>query len=189
MVVKQRVANVDVQVQEEQKHGRLPHASSRNGSTSYFHLSSRLGQRPSKELKSRKPTRRGAEHAVSCSLICWTCGNVNRQPNGGVKVATRSVMWTVALNLIGSPLMWHMVMELTLGHSMKAPHNRKRLRPAKRGETARRRKGGRHALDVRFWAATFVSLSICCNMSSEMEHRYPRRNWRQTTARVRLVLI
>ena len=82
-----------------------------------MHLFSRLDQRPAIELGARKPTRRRAERGNSAAYNIRLAGAFNlyqygltsSQPHGGVKVASRSVVRTVALNLVGFPSMRHMV--------------------------------------------------------------------------------
>ena len=83
-------------------------------------LSSRLDQRPSKELRARRSTRRRAERRSSVAYSIWftdafnLChyGLTSSQQDGGVKVASRSVVWTVALSLIGFSIMRHMVIRV-----------------------------------------------------------------------------
>ena len=122
--VKHRVANVDVDAQEEHNLGDY-HMICTQWCDICLHWSTRLGQRPFKEPRSRRPTRRGAEKRISvaCSIrftggfnLCQL-GLTSSQPNGCMKVASRSVEWTVALNLIGFTMMRHMViLELTSAH-------------------------------------------------------------------------
>ena len=101
MVVKHLVANADVDVQ-------WPWIC--------LHLSSSLRQRPSKELRFRRPTRRKAEKRNSVANSIRFTGGFNlcqdgltsSKTNGGAKVASRSVVWTSALNLIDFSFMRHM---------------------------------------------------------------------------------
>ena len=83
-----------------------------------LHLSSRLDQRPSTELGARRPTRRRAEKRNSVAYSIRLTGAFNlyqygltsSQPDDDVEEASRNVVWTVALHLVGFPIMRHMVL-------------------------------------------------------------------------------
>ena len=131
-----------------------------------------LDQRPSKELRARKSTRRRAERRSSVAYsirftdafnLCQY-GLTSSQPDGGVKkAASLSVVWTVALNFIGFSIMKRMGFDFFKGRwspvvaTIRRHHKGKKDLDSPSGETARRRKGGHHTLDVRFLKQPFVS--------------------------------
>ena len=67
-----------------------------------LHLSSTLDQRPFKELRARRPTHRRAERRSYVANGVWFTGTFNLsqygltypQPDGDVKVGSRSAVWT-----------------------------------------------------------------------------------------------
>ena len=92
VVVEHRVANFDVEVQEAHNLG-------------YYrrHLHAMVRRKAEK----RKSVAYSIRFTDAFNLCQY--GLTSSQPHGGVKVARRSVVWTVALNLIGFTKMKHMV--------------------------------------------------------------------------------
>ena len=94
MVAKHHVANVDVKDHDSHLHAK--------GAVLSLHMSSRLDQWPLKGLRSCGPASRRAEKGNSVAYNIWFTGAFNlcqygltsSQPNGGVKVARRSIVWT-----------------------------------------------------------------------------------------------
>ena len=67
--------------------------------------------------------------------------------------------------------MMHMVTrDLTFAYVYRCLQRRKgkKCLDSPSGETARRRKGGHHTMDVRFLAAAVASFTFCCKMSSDI---------------------
>ena len=115
-----------------------------------MHFSSRVDQRPAKELGARRPTRRKAErgHSVAYSirftgaLKLYQYGLTSSQPDGDVKVANRSVVWIVTLGLNCFLVLTFIIIQDSASATRRGYRKkRKAPRPAKRrnGEEARRR--------------------------------------------------
>ena len=91
-----------------------------------------------------------------------------------MKVARRSVVWTFALNLIDFSFMRHMGFR-DLRYAQWPQNEQTTKKASTRQAAKRRRRGGHHTLDVRFWAAALASITICCQMSSEIKGTYKTR--------------
>ena len=112
VLVEHRVANVHVEVQEARNLGyyrRHLHAMVRGLLAPVL----QVGSTAAKELGARRPSRRRAERGNSAAYSIRYTGAFNlyqngltsSQPDGGAKVASRSVVWSVKLGLNGFPVM------------------------------------------------------------------------------------
>ena len=146
------------------------------------------------ELRARRSIRRRAErrNSVAYSIrftdafkLCQY-GLTSCQPHSGVKVASRSVVWTVALDFYWLPFCeahgqsgfdvckgrWLLV----VGHNMRAPHWKKRPRLANRrnGEEAKERAS--HIRRAILGHSTCFTCSLLQNVLRHLRHRHTRRN-------------
>ena len=120
VVVKHRVANVDTEVQEAHNlgyyRGHLG-AMVRDllalvllvGSTAIQGTQGLAGQHVVGQRGETRSVTYGIRLTGAFSLCQY--GLTSSQPDGAVKVASRSVAWTVAPNVVGFPTMRHMVIQ------------------------------------------------------------------------------
>ena len=103
MVAKHRVANVVTEDQEERTTWEITICIFAQWCLLCLHLSSRLDPLQSKELRSRRPACRGVDRRSSVTHNIRVTGAFNpcqygltsSQPNGGVKAAHRSAVYTM----------------------------------------------------------------------------------------------